>query len=93
MIPRYTRPAMGAVWSDQAKYQAWLEVELASVETLAETGVVPPEDARLLRQHAPVQDAINGFGGVVNDQCATWAAAAHDQCSGSLVKNQGGRHG
>ena len=52
MIPRYTRPAMGAVWSDQAKYQAWLEVELASVETLAETGVVPPEDARLLRQHA-----------------------------------------
>jgi adenylosuccinate lyase len=43
---------MGAVWSDQAKYQSWLEVELASVETLAETGVVPEADARLLRQHA-----------------------------------------
>ena len=43
---------MGAVWNDQAKYQSWLEVELASVETLAETGVVPQSDAVLLRRHA-----------------------------------------
>ena len=60
MIPRYTRPAMGAVWSDQAKYQSWLEVELASVETLAQTGVVPPADAQLLRQYAGFDvDRIN----------------------------------
>jgi len=43
---------MGAVWSDQNKFQQWLEVELAATETLAEQGVVPAEDAVLLRKHA-----------------------------------------
>ncbi len=52
MIPRYTRREMGGVWSDQNKFQQWLEVELAATETLAEQGVVPAEDAVLLRKHA-----------------------------------------
>lgn len=52
MIPRYTRPAMGRIWSDENKYRQWLEVELAASEALAETGEVPPEAARALRQHA-----------------------------------------
>ncbi len=52
MIPRYTRPEMGAVWTDQNKFQQWLEVELAASEALAEMGVVPASDAVLLRQHA-----------------------------------------
>ncbi len=52
MIARYTRPAMGAVWTDRNKFQQWLEVELAATESLAELGVVPPEDAAELRRHA-----------------------------------------
>ncbi len=52
MIARYTRPAMGAVWTDQNKFQQWLEVELAATESLAELGVVPPADAAELRRHA-----------------------------------------
>jgi adenylosuccinate lyase len=52
MISRYTRPEMGRVWSDQNKFQQWLEVELAATEALAATGVVPAEAARLLRAHA-----------------------------------------
>lgn len=52
MIARYTRPAMGHIWSDASKYAAWLEVELAASEALAETGEVPAEAARLLRAHA-----------------------------------------
>jgi len=52
MIPRYTRPEMGRIWSDQNKFQQWLEVELAAAEALAELGVVPEEAARLLRAHA-----------------------------------------
>ncbi len=52
MIPRYTRREMGAVWSDRNKFQQWLEVELAATETLAEQGVVPSQDAVLLRKHA-----------------------------------------
>jgi adenylosuccinate lyase len=43
---------MGEVWSDQNKFRQWLEVELAAAESLAEIGVVPHEDAALLRQHA-----------------------------------------
>ena len=52
MIPRYTRPAMGQIWSDENKFRKWLEVELAASEALAEIGEVPTEAAQALRQHA-----------------------------------------
>jgi adenylosuccinate lyase len=52
MIQRYTRPEMAHIWSEENKYQQWLEVELAAVEALAQTKDVPPEAARLLRKHA-----------------------------------------
>ena len=52
MIDRYTRPEMGAIWSDESKYRAWLKVELATAEALAETGEVPADAAQLLRRHA-----------------------------------------
>ncbi|HEY3938337.1 MAG TPA: adenylosuccinate lyase [Bryobacteraceae bacterium] len=52
MIARYTRPEMGAIWSDQYKYECWLEVELAASEVLAELGEVPREAAQALRAHA-----------------------------------------
>jgi adenylosuccinate lyase len=52
MIARYTRPEMGAIWSDQHKYECWLAVELAASETLAELGEVPAEAAAALRAHA-----------------------------------------
>jgi adenylosuccinate lyase len=43
---------MGRIWSDQNKFQQWLEVELAASEALAELGVVPADAARQLRAHA-----------------------------------------
>ncbi len=52
MIPRYTRPAMAALWSDQAKFNRWLQVELAATEALAEAGIVPASAAVELRAHA-----------------------------------------
>ena len=52
MIARYTRPEMGAIWSEENKYSKWLEVELAASEVLAEMGVVPVEAAAVLRRHA-----------------------------------------
>ncbi len=57
MISRYTRPEMGKVWSDENRFRAWLEVELAASEALAEMGEVPPEAARLLRRHASFEVA------------------------------------
>src|SRR5438876_6190624 len=41
MIDRYTLPEMGAVWSEQNKFQKWLEVELAVCEVHAEMGTIP----------------------------------------------------
>ena len=52
MIARYTRPEMGAIWSDQRRFETWLEVELAATDALADAGVVPAEDARTLRARA-----------------------------------------
>jgi adenylosuccinate lyase len=54
MIARYTRPAMGKIWSEENKYVCWLEVELAASEALAEHGDVPAEAAAALRAHAAV---------------------------------------
>ena len=41
MIERYTRPAMGRIWSEAAKYQAWLRVEIAACEAYARRGRIP----------------------------------------------------
>ena len=57
MIARYTRPDMGRVWSDQNRFEKWLEVELAATETLAEAGIVPREAAAKLRERARVDVA------------------------------------
>ncbi len=60
MIPRYTRPQMGKIWEDQNKYQRWLDVELAVVETLAEQGVIPKQDAAEIKSRASFSvDRIN----------------------------------
>jgi len=52
MIARYTRPEMGVIWSEKHKYECWLEVELAAVEALAESGEVPLDAAKSLRANA-----------------------------------------
>ena len=57
MIPRYTRPEMGRIWSDANKYAKWLEVELAATDTLAEAGLVPKEAAAALRSRAKTDAA------------------------------------
>ena len=49
MIPRYTRPEMAALWSDEEKYRVWLRVELATTETLALRGWVPADDLATIR--------------------------------------------
>lgn len=41
MINRYTRPEMGAIWSEQNKLQKWLEVEIAALHALAKHGYIP----------------------------------------------------
>jgi adenylosuccinate lyase len=50
MIGRYTGPEMGRLWSDQHKYETWLQVETAAAEAMAHAGIVPAEAARDIRE-------------------------------------------
>ncbi len=52
MIPRYSRPEMSAVWTDQRKYERWLDVEIAACEAWADLGQIPQEAAALIRKNA-----------------------------------------
>ena len=52
MIPRYTRPDMGRIWSDENRFRTWLTVEVAATQTLAEAGMVPKDAARAIRERA-----------------------------------------
>lgn len=76
MIQRYTRPAMGRIWSEENKYRQWLEVELAASEALAETGEVPKEAAAKLRAHANFNlDRIQEIEAVVKHDVIAFTTA------------------
>ncbi|MFJ8267992.1 adenylosuccinate lyase [Peribacillus asahii] len=60
MIERYTRPEMGAIWTEENRFKAWLEVEILACEAWSELGVIPKEDVKLLRENATFDiDRIN----------------------------------
>jgi adenylosuccinate lyase len=52
LIERYTLPEMGSIWSDQARFQSWLDVEIAATEANAELGKVPAEAVMTIRERA-----------------------------------------
>ena len=57
MIARYTRPAMGAVWTEAARYAHWLEIEVLACEALAARGTIPKAAVRAIRRRARVDVA------------------------------------
>jgi adenylosuccinate lyase len=73
MIARYCTPEMTATWSDVARFQRWLEVELLATEAHAAIGVVPHADAVACRERAPAVD--DGF---VETVLAREAVTDHD---------------
>ena len=71
MIERYTRPEMGAVWTQQAKFQSWLDVELAATDAWAAEGVVPAEAAAICREKAAFTvEEINAREEITNHDVA-----------------------
>ena len=52
MIERYTRPEMGAIWTEENRFKAWLEVEILACEAWSELGAIPKEDVKALRENA-----------------------------------------
>ncbi len=59
MIPRYTLPEMGALWTDEAKLATWVEVEVLACEAHHELGVVPADDLAAIRSgEAPSPERV-----------------------------------
>ncbi|SOC40900.1 adenylosuccinate lyase [Salinicoccus kekensis] len=54
MISRYTRDEMGAIWTDENKYKAWLEVEILAAEAWAELGIIPKDEVKNIRPNAKI---------------------------------------
>jgi adenylosuccinate lyase len=52
VIDRYSRPEMRTIWSDEHKFQIWLEIELLACEAMAESGQIPKQDAAEIRKRA-----------------------------------------
>jgi len=52
MVERYTLPEMGKIWTEQSKYDTWLEVEILAVEAMAELGILSKEIAQNIRDKA-----------------------------------------
>lgn len=54
MIERYSRDEMSSIWTDQNRYEAWLEVEILACEAWSELGYIPKEDVKKIRENAKV---------------------------------------
>ncbi|MBA3878480.1 MAG: adenylosuccinate lyase [Sphingobium sp.] len=59
MVPRYSRPAMTAIWSPEARFRIWFEIEAHATDALAELGVVPKEAAAALWRWWATEPAID----------------------------------
>ncbi len=54
MIARYTHPEMGRLWSDQRRFETWLEVEVAAADAMADAGIIPADAARDIRERGAI---------------------------------------
>src|SRR5215471_9535998 len=48
MIPRYTRPAMAAIWDAQTRYRIWFEIEAHAADAMADIGIIPKAAAKTI---------------------------------------------
>src|SRR5260221_12236286 len=81
MILRYTRPEMGALWSDQARYERWLAVELAALDAWEAEGQVPKGTAEACRRDAKV-DAVRiaELDAQVQHETAAFVSQVQETC-------------
>jgi adenylosuccinate lyase len=79
LIPRYSRPEMAAVWTEEAKFDRWLEVELAVCDAWAEVGAIPLEAARTIRQKARYDlDKLNEYLAVTHHDVTAFLKSVGD---------------
>src|SRR5215207_995146 len=79
MIPRYTRPAMGRIWSEEHKLELWLKVELAVCEAWGEQGVIPEDDLQVLRGAAVQPERMAELFGQTHHDMISFTRAVAEQ--------------
>ena len=80
MISRYTHPEMGRLWSDQKRFETWLQVEIAATEAMAEAGIVPREAADAIRDRAGFDvDRINEIEQTVQHDVIAFTTAVAER--------------
>ena len=81
MIPRYTRPEMGHIWTDEARYQRWLDVELAALDAWEAIGRIPPGTAAACRRRARVDPArIAQIDAHISHETAAFVSQVAETC-------------
>jgi adenylosuccinate lyase len=58
MVPRYTRPAMAAIWTPENRFRIWFEIEALAAEAMARLGTIPAEAARTIREKGGARVAV-----------------------------------
>jgi adenylosuccinate lyase len=81
VIPRYSRPAMTRIWSEESKLARWLEVELAALEAWAEVGAIPGGDVTKIRARAtaPTPERVAEIESVTDHDTAAFVDAVAEQ--------------
>src|SRR5438132_4268098 len=81
MIPRYTRPEMGRLWSDHARYERWLGVELAALDAWEAEGAIPAGTAAACRRDARVDaKRIAELDALVSHETAAFVSQVQETC-------------
>jgi adenylosuccinate lyase len=81
VIPRYSRPAMARIWSDESRLARWLDVELAALDAWAEVGGIPAADVRTIRDRVrvPTPERVGEIERVTDHDTAAFVDAVAEQ--------------
>ena len=64
MVPRYSRPAMTAIWAAENRFRIWWQIEVFAAEAMGQIGMIPAEDATTIRK-AYDADALGEIDGAI----------------------------
>jgi adenylosuccinate lyase len=91
LIERYTRPAMGAIWTEENKYTCWLKVESAASTVLSEFGVVPTEAAEAIARASFSVERIREIEAEVKHDVIAFTTAVAESMKNKGLDGQSSR--
>ena len=87
MIDRYAPPEIAGLFTDEARFRTWLEVEILAAEAWAKLGVVPPADAAAIRERADFDiEAIRAREAVTDHETAAFVDVVQERIGGPAAK-------